>query len=210
MVEYFVNGGPFMWPILILLIAGLGISGERFYSLIMSSTNTKEFFDDVIKSLDNDGIDNTIELCNNTPGPVAEIFHAGLSRFHRGLREVEKAVQDAGGLEMSFLEKNMIWLNAVVTIAPMIGFTGTVAGMVKAFDAIAAANDISPAVVAGGISQALLTTAFGLIVAMIIQVFQNFFVSRIDKLVLDVEEQSVRLIDHLYDLDVSKGRKKKL
>ena len=90
MVEYFVNGGPFMWPILILLIAGLGISGERFYSLIMSSTNTKEFFDDVIKSLDNDGIDNTIELCNNTPGPVAEIFHAGLSRFHRGLREVEK------------------------------------------------------------------------------------------------------------------------
>jgi biopolymer transport protein ExbB len=111
---------------------------------------------------------------------------------------------------MAFLEKNMIWLNAVVTIAPMIGFTGTVAGMVKAFDAIAAANDISPAVVAGGISQALLTTAFGLIVAMIIQVFQNFFVSRIDKLVLDMEEQSVRLIDHLYDLDVSKGRKKKL
>ena len=157
MVEYFVNGGPFMWPILLLLIAGLGISGERFYSLIMSSTNTKEFFDDVIKSLDKDGIDNTIELCNNTPGPVAEIFHACLSSVHRGLREVEKAVQDAGGLEMSFLEKNMIWMNAVITIAPMLGFTGTVAGMVNAFDAIAAANDISPAVVAGGISQALLT-----------------------------------------------------
>ena len=113
-------------------------------------------------------------------------------------------------MEMAFLEKNMIWLNAVVTIAPMIGFTGTVVGMISAFDAIKAANDISPAVVAGGISQALLTTAFGLIVAMIIQVFQNFFVSRIDKLVLDMEEQSVRLIDHLYDLDVSKGRKKKL
>jgi len=193
MVEYFVNGGPFMWPILILLIAGLGISGERFYSLIMSSTNTKEFFDDVIKSLDNDGIDNTIDLCNNTPGPVAEIFHAGLSRFHRGLREVEKAVQDAGGLEMSFLEKNMIWMNAV-----MLGFTGTVAGMVNAFDAIAAANDISPAVVAGGISQALLTTAFGLIVAMIIQIFQNFFVSMIDKLILDMEENSVKFMDQLH------------
>jgi len=166
--------------------------------LIMSSTNTKEFFDDVIKSLDNDGIDNTIELCNNTPGPVAEIFHAGLSRFHRGLREVEKAVQDAGGLEMSFLEKNMIWMNAVITIAPMLGFTGTVAGMVNAFDAIAAANDISPAVVAGGISQALLTTAFGLIVAMIIQIFQNFFVSMIDKLVLDMEENSVKFMDQLH------------
>ena len=88
MVEYFVNGGPFMWPILILLIAGLAIVGERFYSLMMSSTNTKELFDNVIQSLDNDGIDNTIELCNNTPGPVAAIFHAGLSRFHRGLREV--------------------------------------------------------------------------------------------------------------------------
>ena len=198
MVEYFVNGGPFMWPILILLIAGLGISGERFYALFMSSTNTKEFFDDVIKSLDNDGIDNTIELCNNTPGPVAEIFHAGLSRFHRGLREVEKAVQDAGGLEMSFLEKNMIWMNAVITIAPMLGFTGTVAGMVNAFDAIAAANDISPAVVAGGISQALLTTAFGLIVAMIIQIFQNFFVSMIDKLILDMEENSVKFMDQLH------------
>jgi len=164
----------------------------------MSSTNTKEFFDDVIKSLDNDGIDNTIELCNNTPGPVAEIFHAGLSRFHRGLREVEKAVQDAGGLEMSFLEKNMIWMNAVITIAPMLGFTGTVAGMVNAFDAIAAANDISPAVVAGGISQALLTTAFGLIVAMIIQIFQNFFVSMIDKLILDMEENSVKFMDQLH------------
>ena len=164
----------------------------------MSSTNTKEFFDDVIKSLDNDGIDNTIELCNNTPGPVAEIFHAGLSRFHRGLREVEKAIQDAGGLEMSFLEKNMIWMNAVITIAPMLGFTGTVAGMVNAFDAIAAANDISPAVVAGGISQALLTTAFGLIVAMIIQIFQNFFVSMIDKLVLDMEENSVKFMDQLH------------
>ena len=129
---------------------------------------------------------------------MAEIFHAGLSRFHRGLREVEKAVQDAGGLEMSFLEKNMILMNAVITIAPMLGFTGTVAGMVKAFDAIAAANDISPAVVAGGISQAVLTTAFGLIVAMIIQIFQNFFVSMIDKLILDMEENSVKFMDQLH------------
>ena len=99
---------------------------------------------------------------------------------------------------MSFLEKNMIWLNAVITIAPMLGFTGTVAGMVNAFDAIAAANDISPAVVAGGISQALLTTAFGLITAMIIQFFQNYFISRIDKLILDMEEHSVKLLDLLH------------
>ena len=105
---------------------------------------------------------------------------------------------------MAFLEKNMIWLNAVITVAPMLGFTGTVVGMIGAFDAIKAANDISPAVVAGGISQALLTTAFGLIVAMIIQVFQNVFVSRIDKLVLDMEEQSNRFMDFLYEVNKKK------
>ena len=109
---------------------------------------------------------------------------------------------------MAFLEKNMIWLNTVITVAPMIGFTGTVVGMIAAFDAIKAANDISPAVVAGGISQALLTTAFGLITAMIIQFFQNFFVSRIDKLILDMEECSMKLVDQLYEIELSKGRKK--
>ena len=206
LVEYFVNGGPFMWPILISLVFGLAFVGERFYTLIMSSINAEKFFKDVHSSLDNDGIDSTIELCEKTHGPVAEIFHAGLSRMHRGLAEVEKAIQNAGSLEMSFLEKNMIWLNAVITIAPMLGFTGTVAGMVNAFDAIAAADDISPAVVAGGISQALLTTAFGLIVAMIIQIFQNVFVAQIDKLVLDMEERSIQLVDHLYEMETNKKK----
>ena len=198
MVQYFIDGGGFMWPILISLIFGLGFAFERAYSLIMSSIDSDKFFTDVSEALDGSNLDGALEICNETKGPVAEIFHAGLSRFHRGLREVEKAVQDAGGLEMSFLEKNMIWMNAVITIAPMLGFTGTVAGMVNEFDAIAAANDISPAVVAGGISQALLTTAFGLIVAMIIQIFQNFFVSMIDKLILDMEENSVKFMEQLH------------
>ena len=207
LVEYFVNGGPFMWPILLSLVFGLAFAGERFYSLIMSSINAQKFFEDVNNTLDNEGVDATLELCEKTNGPVAEIFHAGLSRVHRGIEEVEKAIQNAGSIEMSFLEKNMIWLNAVITIAPMLGFTGTVAGMVNAFDAIAAADDISPAVVAGGISQALLTTAFGLIVAMIIQIFQNIFVSRIDKLVLDMEENSIKLVDHLYEMEVKTKKK---
>ncbi len=188
-----------MWPILISLIFGLAFSLERFYSLMMSSINSKKFFAEIQETLANEGVDSAVELCEKTRGPIAEIFHAGLSRMHRGLNEVEKAIQNAGAVEMAFLERNMIWLNAVITIAPMLGFTGTVAGMITAFEDIAAANEISPAVVAGGISQALLTTAFGLIVAMIIQMFQNFFVSRIDKLVLDMEEQSVRLVDHLYE-----------
>ena len=201
MVEQFVNGGPFMWPILITLLAGLAISAERMYSLLMSSIDAHKFFDEISEKIKGGDVEEAVHLCDSTQGPVAKVFHAGLIRRHRGLSEVEKAIQNAGPMEMAFLEKNMIWLNAVVTIAPMIGFTGTVVGMVSAFDAIKAANDISPAVVAGGISQALLTTAFGLIVAMIIQVLQNYFVSRIDKLVLDMEEQSIRLVDQLYDME---------
>jgi biopolymer transport protein ExbB len=204
MVEYFVDGGPFMWPILTLLIVGIGFTLERFYSLMMSSINSKKFFEEITNTLDSDGVSGAIEICNRTRGPVAEVFHAGLSRYDLGLDEVEKAIQNSGAVEMAFLEKNMIWLNAVVTIAPMLGFTGTVAGMVNAFDAIEAANNITPSVVAGGISQALLTTAFGLIVAMIIQVFQNVFVSRIDRLVLEMEEHSVQLIYRLHDVNPSK------
>lgn len=208
MVQYFIDGGAFMWPILISLVFGLGFAFERAYSLVMSSINSQKFFTDISETLETNGADAAVELCNETRGPVAEIFHAGLSRIHRGLGDVEKAIQNAGSLEMSFLEKNMIWLNTVITVAPMIGFTGTVVGMIAAFDAIKAANDISPAVVAGGISQALLTTAFGLITAMIIQFFQNFFVSRIDKLILDMEENSVKLVDQLYEMDAAKKSKK--
>ncbi len=208
MVQYFIDGGAFMWPILISLVFGLGFALERAYSLVMSSIDSQKFYTDIAETLETNGVDSALELCNETRGPVAEIFHAGLSRLHRGVADVEKAVQNAGSLEMSFLEKNMIWLNTVITVAPMIGFTGTVVGMIAAFDAIKAANDISPAVVAGGISQALLTTAFGLITAMIIQFFQNFFVSRIDKLILDMEENSIKLVDQLYEMDATKKSKK--
>ena len=208
MVQYFIDGGAFMWPILVSLVFGLGFALERAYSLIVSSIDSQKFFIDISDTIKKSGVDTAVELCNNTRGPVAEIFHAGLLRTHRGLAEVEKAIQNAGSLEMAFLEKNMIWLNTVITVAPMIGFTGTVVGMIDAFDAIKAANDISPAVVAGGISKALLTTAFGLITAMIIQIFQNFFVSRIDQLILDMEENSIKLIDQLYEIDSSKKGKK--
>jgi len=204
MVHYFLEGGAFMWPILLTLIFGLGFVIERAYSLMMSAVDSDVFFDTISESIKENGPESAVQVCSETEGPVAAIFHAGLTKMNRGLEEVEKAIQNAGAIEMAFLEKNMIWLNAVITIAPMLGFTGTVVGMIAAFDAIKAANDISPAVVAGGISQALLTTAFGLITAMIIQFFQNFFVSRIDKLILDMEENSMKLIDQLYDSKVVK------
>ena len=199
MVHYFLEGGAFMWPILVTLIFGLAFVIERAYSLMMSAVDAQTFFETVSKSMSDDGAEAAVQVCSETEGPIAAIFHAGLSKMNRGLGEVEKAIQNAGAIEMAFLEKNMIWLNAVITIAPMLGFTGTVVGMIAAFDAIKAANDISPAVVAGGISQALLTTAFGLIVTMIIQTFQNVFVARIDKLVLEMEEQSIKILDHLQD-----------
>jgi biopolymer transport protein ExbB len=204
MVHYFLEGGGFMWPILLTLLFGLGFAIERFYSLMMSAVDSQSFFDEITNAINENGTKAAVQVCEETEGPVASIFHAGLSRMHRGLNDVEKAIQNAGSIEMAFLEKNMIWLNAVITIAPMLGFTGTVVGMIAAFDAIKAANDISPAVVAGGISQALLTTAFGLIVAMIIQTCQNLFVSRIDKLVLDMEEQSVKIMDYLYEQESQK------
>ena len=198
MVDFFVQGGGFMWPILIALLFGLAIIGERAYSLINSSSDTDQFFEEVKTIYSDSGREQAIEFCENSPGPVASIFYAGLSKMEKTKEEIEKAVQNAGGLEMAFLEKNMIWINSVITIAPMLGFTGTVVGMIKAFEDIKMANDISPAVVAGGISQALLTTAFGLIVAMIMQVAQNFFVSMIDKLILDMEEQSIKIVEYLH------------
>tara|TARA_B100001094_G_scaffold331489_1_gene400013 strand:+ start:498 stop:1109 length:612 start_codon:yes stop_codon:yes gene_type:complete len=201
MVYYFLEGGAFMWPILLTLVFGLGFVLERAYSLMMSGVNSDTFFEAVTTSINENGTEAAKEICSKTDGPVAAIFHAGLSKLDRGHDEAEKAIQNAGGIEMAFLEKNMIWLNAVITISPMLGFTGTVVGMIAAFDAIKAANDISPAVVAGGISQALLTTAFGLIVAMIIQTFQNVFVARIDKLVLDMEEQSIKILDFLHEFN---------
>ena len=198
MVQYFIDGGAFMWPILFALLFGLAFAFERAYSLVLSSIDSSKLFEDVTSAMQGGKVQQAVDLCSETRGPVAGVFHAALSRYDRGLEEVEKAMENAGSLEMAFLEKNMIWLNTVITVAPMIGFTGTVVGMISAFDAIKAANDISPAVVAGGISQALLTTAFGLIVAMIIQFFQNFFVSRIDQLILDMEENSVKLLDTLH------------
>jgi biopolymer transport protein ExbB len=197
MVEYFLQGGDFMWPILALLIFGLAISIERFFSLTRASVNTRKFMEKISNALNEGGIDAAKEVCENTRGPVASIFHAGLMRADKGLEYVEKAIMNAGSIEMAFLERGLIWIGTVISLAPMLGFTGTVVGMIKAFNDIAAANDISPAIVADGIGVALLTTAFGLIVAIITQVFHNYFVSKVDRIVIDMEESSVEFVDVL-------------
>ncbi len=204
MVRLFLEGGEFMWPILVLLIIGLAFVVERFWTLTRASVNTRKFLSRIRVALEEGGVKAATEECEKTPGPVASIFHAGLSRANKGVAYVEKAISTAGSLEMAFLERGMVVLGTVIVLAPMLGFTGTVWGMVGAFDSIKKANDISPAIVAGGISQALITTLFGLIVAMIIQVFNNYFSSRIDKLVIDMEQSSVELIEALADLEENK------
>ncbi|MDZ7369601.1 MAG: MotA/TolQ/ExbB proton channel family protein [candidate division KSB1 bacterium] len=199
MVKMFLDGGAFMWPILFLLIIGLMISIERFITLFRASINTKKFISQVKQALTEGGVDKAIEVCANTRGPIASIFHAGLLRSQEGIENVEKAIANAGTIEMAFLERGLIWLATVIALAPMLGFTGTVQGMINAFDAIKAANDISPAIVAGGISIALLTTLFGLVVAMIIQFFHNLFVAKIDSMIIEMEESSNELIDALVE-----------
>jgi biopolymer transport protein ExbB len=206
MVELFLAGGPFMWPILILFVIGLGFVIERFWTLTRASINTRKFLARLHNALQEGGVEAAAELCEKTPGPVASILHAGLSRTDKGLEHVEKAITNAGAIEMAFLERGMLVLSTVIVLAPMLGFTGTVSGMVGAFDAIKKANDISPAIVAGGISEALLTTLFGLVVAMTIQVFYNYFTSRIDKLIIDMEESSVELMDALVEMEERKNK----
>ena len=199
MVEMFVQGGEFMWPILGCLVIGIAITIERFISLSRASVNTRKFLAEVTGALDKSGTDAAVEVCQKTKGPVAAIFHAGLLRAGKGTETVEKAITNAGTIEMAFLERGMIWLSTFITIAPMLGFTGTVRGMIVAFNDIKKANDIQPSIVAEGISIALLTTLFGLVVAIILQLFHNYFISKIDRLVIDMEETSVELVDHLVE-----------
>ncbi|MCY4160200.1 MAG: MotA/TolQ/ExbB proton channel family protein [Bacteroidetes bacterium] len=197
LVNYFNQGGEFMWPVLIILIIGLAIAFERVIQLILADVNTRKFIVRVKEALQEGGVSAAEEVCSSTRGPVAAVFQAGLMRSEEGIEAVEKAVVAYGSIEMSFLERGLVWLSLFIALAPMFGFLGTVIGMVAAFDAIEAAGDISPSLVARGIKIALLTTVFGLIVAIILQFFYNYAVSKIDRIVVEMEEASIELIDSL-------------
>jgi biopolymer transport protein ExbB len=163
----------------------------------MATTNTKKLVAGVDEALSSGGVEAAKELCKNTKGPVASIFYQGLDRMDEGVEAAEKAVVGYGGVQMGLLEKNVSWLSLFIALAPMLGFMGTVIGMIDAFDRIAVANDISPGVVAGGIKIALLTTVFGLVVAIILQIFYNYIVSKVDSIVNNMEDASISLIDLL-------------
>jgi biopolymer transport protein ExbB len=205
MVELFIKGGPFMWPLLFALIVGIAVAIVKFWTLTRASINTRKFLAKIKGALSTGGVDAATEICVNTRGPVASIFHAGLLRAGRGVEHVEKAIEGAATIEMSFLERGMVWLATVANIAPLLGFLGTVSGMIKAFEAIALAGDIEPSLVASGISEALITTAAGLTIAIPIQALHNFFVSRIDKLIIEMEESSSDLVDTLTEIEQRSG-----
>ena len=200
MVRYYNDGGFFMHPILVFFIIGIAIGIAKIITLMRAGINTRKFIGTLRSSLKEGGVEQALNHCEETSGPVASILHAGLSRAKEGIEHVEKAITNAASIEMAFLERGMVWLGFIIVVAPLLGFTGTVYGMIIAFDEIKAANNISPAIVAGGISQALLTTLFGLIVAITIQVFYNWATSRIDKLIIDMEESSIELVDALYEM----------
>ena len=196
--EKFIEGGPgFMGIVLLALIFGLAISIERIIYLSMASINTKKLLKNVEDALNSGGIDNAKQVVRNTKGPVASIFGEGLNRYDDGLGEVEKSIIAYGSVVTGRLEAGVSWLSLFIALAPMLGFMGTVIGMIKAFDDIAAAGDISPTVVADGIKVALLTTVFGLIVAIILQIFYNYIISKIESLVNDMEDSSIAFVDLL-------------
>jgi len=194
----FIEGGPgFMGIVLLCLILGLAIAIERIIFLNLSTTNSKKLVQDVEDALSSGGVEAAKEVCRNTKGPVASIFYQGLDRADEDIDAAEKAVVAYGGVQMGQLEKNVSWVSLFIALAPMLGFMGTVIGMIDAFDKIEAAGDMQPSLVAGGIKIALLTTVFGLIVAIILQIFYNYIIAKIDSIVNDMEDASISLMDLL-------------
>jgi len=196
--EQFIAGDwKFMGIVLLTLVFGLALAIERIIYLNLATTNNKKLLNKVENALETDGIDAAKDVCRDTRGPVASIFFQGLDRFDEGIEVVEKSIVSYGSVLMGRLEKGLSWISLFIAIAPMLGFMGTVIGMIMAFDDIAAAGDISPTIVASGMKVALLTTVFGLIVAIILQIFYNYLVAKVDNLVNDMEDSTISFIDIL-------------
>jgi biopolymer transport protein ExbB len=196
--ELYIDGDPlYMTPILICIIIGLAISIERIITLNLATTNTKKLLAQIEDALAKGGVNAALDVTRNTRGPVASIFTQGLMRYHEGIDMVEKSIVSYGGVEMGKLERGLIWISLMISLGPMLGFFGTVVGMVIAFETIEKAGDISPSIVAGGMKVALLTTVGGLVVGMILQTLYNYLVSKIDGLVNNMEDASISLVDLL-------------
>jgi len=199
MVQLFLDGGGFMWPILIIFIFGFVFVGERLYHLIKGMAANYEFAIDIANIVKSSGFKSGLSKCNELEGPVSNLCYSALERADLGVEAAEKSLEQSAAIEMASLEKNMTWISLSIAIAPMFGFLGTVWGMIQAFNDIKMANDISPAVVAGGISVALLTTAFGLVVALILQFLQNLVMYIIDNQIVTLQKSTSLIINTITD-----------
>jgi len=203
--QKFIEGGAlFMGFVLLTLIFGLALAIERIIYLNLATTNTDKLLKNVEDALNSGGTEAAKEICRNTRGPVASIFYQGFDRIDEGIDVVEKSVISYGSVQMGLLEKGLSWIQLFIAVAPMLGFMGTVIGMIQAFDSIQIAGDVSPQLVAGGIKVALITTLFGLIVAIVLQFFYNYIVSKIDGIVNNMEDASISLIDMLIEHNLKK------
>ncbi len=203
--KYFIEGGwSFMALVLVCLILGLAFCIERIITLNIATVNTDKLLSKIDDKLKDGDLQGAMDVCKSTQGPTASILHEGLKNADKGVESVEKAVVSYGAVQMGLLERGLVWISLFISIAPMLGFMGTVIGMIQAFDKIASVGDISPAIVADGIKVALLTTVFGLIVAIILQIAYNYIVSKIDGIVNRMEDASIGLVDTLVENNIVK------
>lgn len=203
--QKFIQGDPlWMTPVLLCLIIGMALSIERVVYLNLSTIDTKKFKQNIEDALKNGGVEAALEVARNTRGPIASIYYQGLSRADEGVDVVEKSIISYGGVQNGLLEKGMTWLQLFIALSPMLGFLGTVIGMIQAFEQIVEDGQVSPITVAGGIQVSLLTTVFGLISAIILQIFYNYITSKVDGIVNEMEEASISLIDMMLANKVTK------
>lgn len=203
--QKFIQGDPlWMTPVLLCLIIGMALSIERVVYLNLSTIDTKKFKQSIEDALKSGGVEAALEVARNTRGPIASIYYQGLSRADEGVDVVEKSIISYGGVQNGLLEKGMTWLQLFIALSPMLGFLGTVIGMIQAFEQIVEDGQVSPITVAGGIQVSLLTTVFGLISAIILQIFYNYITSKVDGIVNEMEEASISLIDMMLANKVTK------
>ena len=192
----FIEGGAdFMSLVAIALIFGLAFCLERIIYLNLAETNSSKLLKGIEDALDKGDVEGAKAIARDTRGPIASIAYQGLMRIDQGIDVVEKSVVSYGGVQAGYLEKGCSWITLFIAMAPSLGFLGTVVGMVMAFDKIQQQGDISPTVVAGGMKVALITTIFGLVVALILQVFYNYILAKIEALTSEMEDSSISLLD---------------
>ena len=203
-VKFIEGDASFMALVAIAMVIGLAFCVERIIYLSMAQVNTKKLMAKIAEALSKNDVEAAKDVCRNTAGPVAAICYQGLLRIDEGLETVERSVVSYGSLQSSMLEKNCSWITLFIAMAPSLGFLGTVIGMVMSFDEIQQKGDISPTIVAGGMKVALITTIYGIIVALVLQVFYNFILTKIEGLVAEMEDCSITLLDLLTKFNLKK------